>query len=225
MTFVPSPKQALFLWKMICAEKEELRQPKLSEAKPALDVKRERKPLVDNNFLEEVRRGRATHLMLTDKAWVWAAKCSTVELVSSKPSDEAITLQGLLRRLIPLLKQRDIPLADLFQQDKGKGAGARVERADHAKPKRNRLRLDARITAVCKEITHGDSNKEVRLTALRAKLGHVTKSEVDAQLIKLHDAGRIALYRDDNTAAVSAADARDALMVGDSPRHLLYLKG
>jgi hypothetical protein len=49
--------------------------------------------------------------------------------------------------------------------------------------------------------------------------------ELDAALLQMHETGQIALYREDNSAEVTAEDERNAVMVGGAPRHILYLKG
>ena len=230
MIFAPNPKQALFLWKMITGETPEIREPSLSKARP--ELKTDRKPLIDHGFLDTEKRGSATHLRLTDKAWDWAGRCADIELMISRGPDGTIALQGLLRRLIPYLQQRGIPLADLYSDqsdcavdlDESAESELSTEVDAAANISADAHPLIDRICAACVALTAG-RNREVRLTSLRTRLSNASRNEVDAALIRMHETGQIALYREDNSAEVTAEDERDALMVGGAPRHILYLKG
>lgn len=226
MTFAPTPKQALFLWKMITAETPELREPKMSEATPKLDPTKERQPLLLAQFIEKVSRGRASHLVLTDKAWAWAAQSTRVELMQSNSRDGAIALQGLLRVLLPFLQEHGLSLADIVPAHgniEAPIASAGEPRVDG--PSTSGQSLEARIRHVCGQLTGNDRTRAVRVSALRAALADVLRPVLDAELRRMQDAGNIALYRDDNTARVTNEDDRDAVMIGDQPRHILYLKG
>ncbi len=303
MTFAPNPKQALFLWKMINAETPEIREPTLMSASPKLG--KDRKPLVDQGFIEIEKRGGSTHLILTDRAWAWANQCAHVELTQANAHDGAIALQGLLRRLVPFLQSRGIPLAELFSTSFGnlatpegsqasvkrggrkksptrrgkpvkkrqpvkknvpikkarpakkspsstkspiakkvrpgsrmltkKGRSAEPKRAVQKKSTRQAAKtrrgstdvelLSDRIRELCRALCAGRPTQEIRLTALRAQLPKVSRIELDGELLRMHQAGQVALYRDDNSVEVTAEDERDALLIGDAPRHILYLKG
>jgi hypothetical protein len=115
MRFEPNERQALFLWRMITGETPEEREPSRSNATP--NIQGDRKALFDNGFLSVDRRKgnkrrAADHLILTEKAWAWASRAFAVEIMHSEFAAHA--LQGLLRRLLPFLKTRDIALAEVF---------------------------------------------------------------------------------------------------------------
>ena len=74
-------------------------------------------------------------------------------------------------------------------------------------------------------LTEGTPNKSVRLARLRGELRSVPREALDVALLRMHAEGRIVLFRDDNTPEVTTADEKAALILADSPRHLLYLKG
>lgn len=241
MSFQPSPKQALFLWKMITAPTPEERVAKWSDAGKRLNgtSRQEREELVERGFLEIEKRGNARVVQLADRAWGWAASAANVELLKSRSTDGAIALERLLRRLIPLLERHGIALAELFG-DGEQGAAARpngaeatstVSAADPAAQTPSAVTsqhdadaLEERIVAACLALTQGDPRRDVRLAALRRALSSVSADVLDAGLLRLHESNRIALYRDDNTAALAHDDELAALWVGDAPRHLLYLK-
>jgi hypothetical protein len=227
MTFRPNPKQALFLWNMITAETPEVREPMMSKAKPDLAPKTERKDLIDQGYLETEKRGSATHLILTDRAWAWAAEATDVELMLSNSRIGAAALQGLLRRLLPFMNARGIALADLFPDTTASAAALEIPATERnpAEPvfaADGALRL--RVRAACLDLVEGKTSRDVPLASLRSCLRDIPRPALDAELRQMHLDGQIALYRNDNTAAVTPADERAALIVGDAPRHLLYLK-
>jgi hypothetical protein len=200
-----SPKQALFLWKMITAQTPEDREPKLGNATPKLDAKKERQPLLDQGYLTIEKRGAAGHLILTNKAWAWAEKTHDVELMQSNSKIGAVALQGLLHKLLPFLQEHELPLASLFSARQNTSVASRVEHA-------------------CLELTGGQRQQRVRLSALRQALPDVPRPSLDQTLLELQDAGRAVLYRDDNSAGLKEADHQAALLVGGAPRHIIYLE-
>jgi hypothetical protein len=225
MTFRPNPKQTLFLWNMITAETPEVREPMMSKAKPDLTAP-ERKELTGHGYLETEKRKRATHLILTDRAWAWAAEATDVELMQSNSRIGAAALQGLLRRLLPFMNARGIALADLFA-DGAAFAGPEIpdtERNPAAPAPATDGALRLRIRKACLELVAGKPSRDVPLASLRSRLPDIPRAALDAELRRMHLEGQIALYRNDNSAAITPADESAALIVGDAPRHLLYLK-
>jgi hypothetical protein len=84
--------------------------------------------------------------------------------------------------------------------------------------------LPARIEEACLFLAGGSRKTRVRLSALRQALGSIERDALDDALLKLQDEGRLVLYRDDNTSALTDDDHRAALTVGGAPRHLVYLE-
>ncbi len=112
-----------------------------------------------------------------------------------------------------------------------------VESAAEVEERRRRLRKDGWMlvrSATLREqspidrvydvvrLMGGTSELPVRITRLRSRLA-LPRPVVDQALRDLHDARKIVLSRDDDTALLTDDDRADALYVGDSPRHLLYL--
>ena len=229
MNFEPNPKQALLLWNMITGATPEERRPMVSKTKPEIDP-RQRKALVDHGFLSltlgKSRAGaRASFLDLTEKAWEWASHARNVELMSSKLATPA--LQSLLRRLIPFLEQHDLTLADIFRD------GARVRDEASAVPDgpvaagiepEVAASIGARVEQACLSLAGGAKKSRVRLSALREALPAISRQQLDTVLIELQREHRLVLYREDNTPALTPEDHAAALLVGDSPRHLVYLE-
>ena len=228
MSFEPDPKQALLLWNMITGATPEDRRPMLSKTKPDIDAKR-KAALVRHGFLLQTpgkTKGgaRASFLDLTDAAWEWASHARDIELMSSKLATPA--LQGLLRRLIPFLEQHDLALAELFRDG---ASGADEAPADPVVPATTAIlgagdSIGARVEQACLSLASGVKKSRVRLSALRSALSAIPRQQLDRALIELQREHRLVLYREDNTPSLTAEDHAAALLVGDSPRHLVYLE-
>jgi hypothetical protein len=237
MTFRPNPKQALLLWKMLTAESADDRSPMQSKAKPAISGA-ERADLVKNEFIELAKQqSGGARIELTDKAWAWAAIETNVQLLRSRSTVGVEALEGLLHQLIPFLQARGIALAEVFpepsagspsQQHSPKkrpiGRPAPSRKSPSKAGQTKRAPAKNRVELVCRELNAQKPNGAIRLAHLRARLSDVPRQAFDSELQRLHAAGRIALYRDDNSAAVTADDDQAALSVGGEPRHLLYWK-
>lgn len=215
MTERPTPKQALLIWRLLTAETAQEREPTISQARPKLDPRKERRPLVDAGFVALEKRGRAQHYTLTDKAWAWAASDDGITLLKSASPVGAQALQGLLRRLVPFLRRNDLALADLFSPSAAEASNCESASLD----------VNDEIRAACLRLAEGRSRARVRLSALRSALPAVPRADLDKALVELQDGGRLVLYRDDNTAALTEDDHAAALLVGGAPRHLVYWEG
>lgn len=248
MTIRPNPKQALLLWRMLTATSADDRSPMQSKARPELTLA-ERAELVRGGFLELDKQKRGTRLVLTGRAWAWASSDSDVELLKSSSAIGAIALEGLLRRLIPFLQARGIELDEVLPEPDATPAAPQLAatkksssnralsppRASLKKEHQNRQErhvaspteqssVEHQVERTCRELNAQKPNAAIRLARLRAQLPGVPRLAVDAELQRLHAAGRIALYRDDNSAAVTPDDVQAAFSVGGEPRHLLYWK-
>ncbi|MEI9942427.1 MAG: hypothetical protein WDO69_34865 [Pseudomonadota bacterium] len=116
MTQSIPPKQALFLWHLILTEGASDVGVVSSNTVPRLS-RPEWQALVDGGYLDSRKEGRATFLTATDRTWNWAEQAEKVELAKLDSAAGAVALEALLNRLLPLLRERDIGLAELFKND------------------------------------------------------------------------------------------------------------
>jgi hypothetical protein len=212
MSFEPNPTQALALWRMIAGETPQERRPTLGDIKPL-----QRRPLLEHGFLEQEagkskKGANVQFLVLTDKAWEWASHAR--DLRFNRAPTASHILQGLLRRLVPFLERRDIALAELFGDDE----------ATPTAPSPIGESVRTRIEQACLSLAGGAKKSRVRLSSLRSALPAISRQQLDAALIDLQRERRLVLYREDNTPALTPEDHAAALVVGDSPRHLVYLE-
>jgi hypothetical protein len=101
-------------------------------------------------------------------------------------------------------------------------------RAPRLKPQADRaenpLPLSILIEQACLKITGGRRKERVLLASLRENLSSVPREQLDQALRQQQREGKLVLYREDNSAALTQADHDAALIVGDSPRHIVYLE-
>lgn len=111
-----------------------------------------------------------------------------------------------------------------------KTAGAKTQSTRNASSPRKGVAasivptLIDRLEEACLKLANGRRKQRVRLSDLRDDLCEVPRGELDQALLALQDAGRAVLYRDDNSAALTEADHAAALIVGEAPRHIIYLE-
>ncbi len=230
MAYQPSPKQALFLWNLICSRAPEgVLQ---SKTRPELTLA-ERTQLIKEGFLTlveyEARAGK--YLASTDNTWAWASKQPAVSLMKSSSPVGAEILEALLHRLVPYIEKHELTLADLFPLREVEGPPLVIKeegsRPKAPKPKKSKAKaqsLGERIEQACLSLAQGKRKTRVRLSALRHHLDDVERSSLDRSLLEMQDAQRILLYRDDNTAGLTDEDRLAALIINNEPRHLVLLE-
>jgi hypothetical protein len=222
-----NPKQALCLFGMLFGQTEAAREPMQSRLEPALSAQ-ERLALVSAGLLETERRGRAVHLIATDAAWQWAGAHLATELAASKAASPI--LRALLTQLGQFLEPRGLVLADVMLRPDpsrlslpdGSGALGAGEQAREQRAPSGQLRGRIRDTVL--GLTGGRSRQRVRLAALRERLPELPRRELDSILLAMQSDEQLVLYRLDNPAELRPADEQAALLIGTSPRHLVYLE-
>jgi len=221
----PNPLQALVLWRMLTAETPELQEPTWTNVKPKLSPTL-RNQLIKFGYITSEKR-RANHLVLADKAWVWAASTAPARLPKSPEGTQA--LEGLLHCLIPYLKREGIPLSDVLRRP---GPAKEAEKGGKPPPPQLQSTPVAitngppsdQVLAAIRSLAGTAPTGAVRMTALRSAVGHLQRAAVDQALRALRDAQLIILYQDDDRASLTPADHDAALMEAATPRHLVYLE-
>ncbi len=207
-----SPLLVLLMWNLLFTGDE----PMVSKAKPGVD-KKKLAPLLDAGLVVLEKRGRANHIVLTDRAWQWAEENLDAQF-STTPS-VTIALRGLLPRLKHYLKQTGTPLAELL--------GAVEEEAEKERPESpapGQTSIDDAIREAYLALSGGQWDTRVRLAPLREKLAAFPKDAQDQAFLRMQAGGRLVLYRLDDPQDTFEADRAAALCIGSDPRHLVYMK-
>lgn len=206
-----TPLLVLLMWNLLFTGDE----PMVSKAKPGVD-KKKLAPLLDAGLVVLEKRGRANHIVLTDRAWQWSEENLDAQF-STTPS-VTIALRGLLPRLKHYLKQTGTPLAELL------GAVEAAEQARPESPAPAPKAIEEAIRDAYLALSGGQWETRVRLAPLREQLAAFTKEAQDLALLRMQAGGRLVLYRLDDPQDTFEADRAAALYIGSDPRHLVYMK-
>ncbi|MDD8026758.1 MAG: hypothetical protein PHI34_09600 [Acidobacteriota bacterium] len=218
MTPEPSPKQTLLLWVILFTGIE----PPISATKPKLSPK-ERAQMEEAGLIRLEKRGRSNHIVLTDKAWGWAAGHLDAAFSSNSPA-AAPALGGLLKKLKAYLVVGDLALADFLHP---RPAKPKLEAKPQAVPSLTAASADLEAAVVRAYLQASGSawNVWVKLTEIRRRLPDVPRPDLDAALIRLEKAKRAILYPIDDPQSVRPEDTAAALVVAGFKRHIVLMRG
>jgi len=216
------------MWNLLFTGEE----PMVSKAKPGVD-KKKLGPLLDAGLVVLEKRGRANHIVLTDRAWQWAEDHLDAEF--SPRANATPALQGLLPKLKNYLKQSGTPLAELLTAEgpPNEESDVRVpgtviatpdpEVAPNSPPET--ISIEEAIRMAYLSLTRNQWETRVRLADLRKHLTLYPRDTQNSALLRMQSAGQLVLYRLDDPQDTFDADRDAALYLGSDPRHLVYMKG
>lgn len=228
-----SPLLVSLMWNLLFTGEE----PMVSKAKPGVDRKKLR-PLLDAGLIELEKRGRANHIVLTDRGWQWSEDNLDAEF--STRANTTPALEGLLPKLKNYLKQSGTPLVELLSAGEASAEPeSRMEQPPIAEPEGTAglgtvvepppesvlESIDEAIRRAYLALSGGRWETRVRLAQLREHLEGYARQEQDRALLRMQGEGRLVLYPLDDPMDTFEADRAAALFLGSDPRHLLYMKG
>jgi hypothetical protein len=210
VSFQPTPKEALVLWNLLTNDEE----PAVSKVKPKFTLA-ECQPLKEAGLIELEQRGRATHLVLTDKAWKNALDYLIVEGAKS----HAVTVpKPFLERVKEYFRSHEISLVEFLRpQSKIITDSANITIAPED--------LEEKIREAYLEVSGGSYNVRVRLSELRQHLEDIPRADIDRMLGEMELAGRLVLMPINDPQDISSEDEKAAIDVGGHKRHVIYMKG
>lgn len=232
MTPDPSPKLTLLIWVLLFTGGE----PSLSQVKPKISPQ-ERAWLESAGLIRMDKRGRFKHIVLTDKAWGWAAE-HLDSAFSHKSLAAAPALGGLLKRLKAFLEARELALADFLQPLPAKPE-AKPEPKLGPKPVINEpapapppaappavpaAGLEAAVVRAYLQASGGVWGVWIKLTEIRKRLPDVPRPDLDRELLRLEKAKRAILYPIEDSEALRPEDEAAALTVAGFKRHIVLMR-
>lgn len=222
MSFRPSPRQTLALWKMLFSDEE----PKQSDFADFLGKNgaRAREELVKAGFIQLEKRGRAKYVLLTDHAWAWASENLDAEVSLSKYATPVLV--ALLGKLKAFMESNNVVLAEVLRQPEQavpKGDGS--ETTDPIRFRADGFVSDELIERAYYQVSRGKANARVRLAALRELLPGISKDTLDSLLLSMQSKGKLVLYSLDDPREIGPADDAAAVDVGGFKRHIVYMGG
>jgi len=199
------PKQILAIWQLILTGEE----PKLSEFK--LLSKAERAQLQEAGLIEIEKRGRASHILLTDRAWLWATQQDVSGLAQFTSPVAAATLEKILQRLSHFLQTQELSLVEfLYPQP--------------PTPSEQPASLEERIEAAYLKCSGGVYNRRVRLIELRPYFADLPRETLDQTLRAMMLDSKLVLMHLDDPMDRTAADDQAAINIGGRTHHIIYLR-
>ena len=208
-------QQAFLLWRMVITGEE----PTLSTC--GVNPAARRRALVEAGHLAVEQRGRSRHLVLTDKAWRWAADHGEPPL-PPRTSKAVPVFAELLRLVAAHLAATGTPLVELVRPDpphtSGDAPGHAIQggQPDGA--------IEEAITTAYLELTGGEYSRRVRLADLRPRLPRIDRPQLDTALRALQRRERAVLMQLDDPVRITPEDEDAVLRIGTDPRHLVYLR-
>jgi hypothetical protein len=212
-----TPKQTLLVWVLLFSGDE----PSLSNAKPGLTSK-ERTPLEEAGLIRLDKRGRSKHIVLTDKAWGWAAAHLDAAFSAGSPA-AAPALAGLLRRLKSYLEVQDLALADFLHphplqpKPEAKPSSGSVSAASPAD-------IETSVVRAYLQASGSIWNVWIKLAEIRRRLPDVPRADLDRELLRLEKAKRAILYPIEDSDALHREDEAAALTVAGFKRHIVLMR-
>ena len=209
------PLERLLLWKIIFLGYE----PALSKTKPKL-VSDARRRLLDMGLIEIEKRGRSSHLVLTDNAWLWASENLEAE-ISTRSYESGPILQTVLARLKVFLAMKELRLAEFLEakiMDTPESSKAAISSDILAQP------LEERIRDAYQKISRGRWNTPVRIADIRKALADVPRVQQDKELHRLKREDRILLFPMEDPQDRTPEDEAAALAMSDRTNHLILFE-
>ncbi len=225
MDYHPGVSQRHLLFSLLFTGEE----PAMSKTTPVLSV-RQRRELVDAGFIELEKRGRAFHVILTDKAWAWAFDAFD-QAVSPRLKLNAKSLEGLLGRLKTYMVKNRVGLGDLLGcnspggDQPGLGGGVVDKRAPDAPDAREINDLERRICTAYLDLAGNQWNVRVPIAALRRALSDIDADALTARLCRMQFSGNhtLVLYPHDDPREMTPEDAAAAVHAGGRENHIVYM--
>jgi hypothetical protein len=211
MSFDPTPAQTLLMLRLVFSGRE----PKLTELQPQLKPQALRDQLEREGLIRLERRGRARHVVVTEKGWAWTQARLDAPL-NPQGANPGRALIDLLPRLKAFLLREGYTLADLFV-----AAGPRPP-AEAPLPASAQA-IDAQVRSALLALGSGQSRVRVVLADLREALPRLSRESLDASLMRLQVGGELVLYPED-AGHLRTQRVRDAEVgIAGSRYHIAYL--
>jgi len=223
MSFTPTSAQVLFMLGLVFGKRE----PKVADARPQLAAP-QMKTLESHGLIQVEKRGRSSHVMLTEQGWTWTQEHLDSPITASGTAP-GLVLAALLPHLKALLVAKGETLGQLLSCSQASAGGAVAEQlrvtsgSDGVVPLQ---RSDGDVERFVSALRHldGGEHQFVLLADLRSALADLPRSSFDAAALTLQAEGRIALFRIDEPWRRSPTAEAAAIDVAGTRYHSAYFK-
>ncbi|MEN3540938.1 hypothetical protein AAH991_37895 [Microbispora sp. ZYX-F-249] len=224
---------------LLMAEAREFTNPELKEQFGVEIGKKEREHLQRLKLIEVGKKGQAFTYALSDDGWARAAAMFRDGIPRSSRL-AARALEAVVRAMVSGLQRHlersSAPLAEIFGREEDLGPGISEEplaeppvaraAAEVAHPPVARVPVSEDIeTSIRKAYAQlaDKANAWVSLTRLRPLLGDVPRDEVDATLRQMIRRPDVRLVPWENQKTLTQADRDAAIVIGDQPKHRIWI--
>lgn len=224
-----TPRQQILLWDLVSRGGSALQMDLKPPVKPA-----DRDPLKQKRHISVAKDGRAMRLTLEESGWNQIAAKTPSLLKSGEGSkyDRPI-LQFVLARIQAYASEEGVAFASIFARRHEAKVAADDVKDDHSDSAPSRegrkpaaaeqSKIAPDICAAFFEIAGRPARDNVRLSALRAKLKHIDRAELDAALLAMRKAGAANLMNLDNPRDIEA-EKDAALRSGMQTFHVVWIE-
>lgn len=213
-------------------------EPAMSKTTPALSVK-QRRELVEAGLIKLEKRGRASHVVLTEKAWAWAFRAFD-QKVPPRLKLNAGALEGLLKRLkahmvctgVGLQELLGSPNLSIISKERIKPCPVESDSALLGRFRSDLVglgekNLEKMVSQAYLELSGNRWNVRVPIAALRKALAQIKKDDLTATLrrMQLGSDYSLLLYPYDDPREITPEDAAAAVHTGGRENHIVYMGG
>ena len=200
--------------------------------------------LASHGFLTNTRHGQTRLLELTDRGWRWIADSEPFPIGEgeTRVTAERRLLQSLTRSIKRNAAAQGVVLSKLFRAEPQVSPKSAEKKAVKKEPKHKaekksrantptvdpapavaELDLAAEIRDACYALAGRPQRDGVRLSALRTKLGHVARADLDTALLAMREAGNANLTNLDNPRDIADEKAAE-LRSGSQLFHVVWIE-
>ncbi len=207
--------QQILMWELFAAGGAKLNKDIVPQPKTE-----DRKALIGQRFVKTVPSGRSFVLELEDRGWRWIAESEPFPIAAGEKrvTAERRLLQSLMLGLKRAAEANGTTIQDLFR-----AASAPVEEKKRSPTPKTATDVENDIRDAFFAIAGRPARGNIRLSALRAKLGHIDRLAVDASLIAMWRAGAANLMALDNPRDRASEEAA-ALVSGAHTFHVVRVE-
>ncbi len=207
-----TPKQQLLLWDLLARGGSAFQK----DIKPAVDAK-DRNALEKLGYVRTIKKQRSNFIEMTDRGWRDLGEIEPRLFKEGEPriSADRRILQFVLASLSAYARRRDFPLHEVF-------APAKLGHAGEPAGEQSGTPIEQQIRDAFFAIAGRPARDNVRLSALRARLKHIDRKDLDAALIAMREKRTAQLMNLDNPRDIDA-EGDAALKSGIHVFHLLWI--
>lgn len=249
MTDKPLSFSATCALLILMAEDREISNPELKEKYGVTITGKERTALNESKLVDSHRKGRSFSHVLTDKGWRHASELFRDGITAPSTGFAAATVKALVGGLQRHLARSESSLAEIFGRAEdlvpaanaapiAEAAAEPIAQPPITQPTQPPVAQPS-VTAPVEEVPASEDvetlirkayaqladqpNTWVSLTRLRPLLGDVPRDEVDAALRRMIALPDVRLVPWENQKTLTQADRDAAVVIGDQPKHRIWI--